>query len=119
MYLFIATIFIAELIIAVTVINFLAKLDKKVNDLNCCVEAFNPLAETCLQYARCLTTTFRQNFDKFVSFVSHKRKQIFNKLLILIGIYIVLFLFRAKSKKYSNVYHIAGVIQDIAGNFLI
>ncbi len=119
MYLFIAIIFIAELIIAVTVINLISKLDKKVNDLNCCVEAFNPLAELWLQYARCLTTSFRQNFDKFVTFVRHKRKQIFNKLLILIGIYIILFLFKAKSKKYSNAYHLAGVIQDIAGNFLI
>ena len=119
MYLFIAIIFIAELIIAVTVINFLVKIDKKVNDLNCCVETFNPLAQVCLQYARCLATTFRQNFDKFISFIRHKRKQIFNKILILIAIYAVLFLFRAKSKKYSNAYHLAGVIQDIAGNFLI
>ena len=119
MYLFIAIIFIAELIIAVTVINYITKIDNKVLELNSCVEVFNPLAEVCLQYARCLATTFRLNFDKLINFISHKRKQIFNKLLILIAIYIVLFLFRAKSKKYSNAYHIAGVIQDIAGNFLI
>ena len=119
MYLFIAIIFIAELIIAVTVINFITKLDRKVNDLNCCVEAFNPLAEICLQYGRCLATSLRLNFDKFINFVCHKKKQIFNKLLIVIAIYVVLFLFRSKSKKYSNAYRIAGVIQDIAGNFII
>ena len=119
MYLFIATIFIAELIIAVTIINFIAKLDNKVCELNCCVEAFNPLAKICLQYTRCLATNFRTNFDKFIKFIKNKRKQFINKLLILIGIYVVLFLFRAKSKKYTNAYHIAGLIQDIAGNFLV
>ncbi len=119
MYLFIATIFIAELIIAVTVINFIAKVDNKVCELNCCVEAFNPLAKICLQYTRCLATNFRANFDKVIKFIKHKKEQLFNKLIILIGIYIVLFLFRAKFKKYAKAYHIAGLIQDIAGNFLI
>lgn len=119
MYLFIAIIFIAEIIIAVTVINFITKLDRRVVDLNCCVEAFNPLAEVCLQYTRCLATAFSSNFDKFIDFIGHKKKQIFNKILIIIGIYLLLFLFRLKSKRYSRAYHLAGVIQDIAGNFLI
>lgn len=119
MYLFIAIIFIAELIIAVTVINFIVKINNRVNKLNSCVEVFNPLAEVCLQYVRCILTGFRTNFDKLIEYVACKKKQIFNKFLIVIAIYILLSIFRSKSKKYSHAYRIAGVIQDIAGNFLV
>ena len=76
MYLFIAIIFIAELIIACTIINYIIKADKAVCRYNECIKVFNPLVQTCLQYARCLVTTFNSSFESFIDFVRKKQEQI-------------------------------------------
>ena len=84
MYLFIAIIFIAELIIACTLINFIVKADKKVCRYNACIEAFNPLAQTCLQYSRCLVSTFNRSFDSFFVFI--KKKQEPNRVYVTLSL---------------------------------
>ena len=105
MYLFIAIIFIAELIIACTVINFIVKADRKVRRYNACVETFNPLAQTCLQYSRCLISTFNRSFEF--------------KTIVIIAIYSMLFLFKIKADKASKFYKLAGVIRDIVTDFAV
>lgn len=119
MYLFIAIIFIAELIIACTVINFIVKADRKVRRYNACVETFNPLPQTCLQYSRCLISTFNRSFENFFVFIKKKQEQIVFKTIVIIAIYSMLFLFKIKADKASKFYKLAGVIRDIVTDFAV
>lgn len=119
MYLFIAIIFIAELIIACTLINFIVKADKKVCRYNACVEVFNPLAQTCLQYFRCLVSSFNRSFETFFVFVKKKQEQIIFKAIVVIAIYSMLFLFKIKADKASKFYRLAGLIRDIVTDFAV
>ncbi|HIT92155.1 MAG TPA: hypothetical protein IAD11_04465 [Candidatus Stercorousia faecigallinarum] len=119
MYLFIAIIFIAELIIACTVINFIVKADRKVRRYNACVETFNPLAQTCLQYSRCLVSTFNRSFENFFVFIKKKQEQIVFKTIVIIAIYSILFLFKIKADKASKFYKLAGVIRDIVTDLAV
>lgn len=113
MYLFIAIIFIAELIIACTVINFIVKLDKKVQYYNCCVECFNPLAQTCLEYSRCIVSAFKKSFEGFYTYIKKKHEQIIYKTITVAGIYLILILFKVKRVKAAKIYKLAGAIKDI------
>lgn len=113
MYILILIVFIAELIIAFTLINLIVKADKKVCELNNYVEAFNPLVETFLQYARCLVSNFHKSFEKIFVLVRKKQEQIIFKTLIIFAVYGVLLLFRIKPERASKIYRIAGAIQDI------
>ena len=119
MYLFIAIIFIAELIIACTIINCIIKADRAVLKLNQCVTAFNPLAKICMQYARCLVSAFSRSFSNFVAYVEKKREQIIFKTILIIAIYSLLFIFKIKSDKVSKFYRLAGAIRDIAVDFAV
>lgn len=119
MYLFIAIIFIAELIIAGTIIKWIVKADKHACRYNACVEAFNPLAETCLQYIRCLVSSFNNSFEGFISFVKKKQEQIIFKTILIIAIYSLLFLFKIKADKASKVYRLVGAIRDIVSEFAV
>lgn len=113
MYILILIVFIAELIIAFTLINLIVKADKKVCELNSYVEAFNPLAETFLQYVRCLVSNFHKSFEKIFTVIKKKQEHILSKTLIIITIYGILILFKIKPKKASKIYRLAGAIQDI------
>ena len=119
MYLFIAIIFIAELIIACTIINYIIKADKAVCRYNECIKVFNPLVQTCLQYARCLVTTFNSSFESFIDFVRKKQVQIVYKTILIIAIYSLLFIFKIKSDKASKIYKLVGAIRDIATDFVV
>lgn len=113
MYILILIVFIAELIIAFSLINLIVKADKKVCELNNYVEAFNPLAETFLQYFRCLVSNFHNSFEKVFRVIRKKQEHFLSKTLIIVAIYSILFLFKIKPKKASRIYKLAGAIQDI------
>ena len=119
MYIFIAIIFIAELIIACTIINFIVKADRAVRKYNECVKVFNPLAMMCLQYVRCMVSTFSKSFGEFVVFVKKKQEQVIYKVIVIIAIYSFLFLFKIKSDKASKIYRLVGAIRDIAIDFAV
>lgn len=114
MYILIAIVFIAELIIALNLILLIIKADKKVCYYNECIKAFNPLADTCLKYARCLVSSFKNSFDKIFYFIRKKQEQIISNTLIMTAIYLFLILFRIKTKKASKLYKLIGAIRDIA-----
>ena len=113
MYILILIVFIAELIIAFSLINLIVKADKKVCELNSYVEAFNPLAETFLQYFRCLVSNFHNSFEKIFNIIKKKQKHMLSKTLIIIAVYGILLLFKIKPKKAAKIYRLAGAIQDI------
>lgn len=113
MYIFITIIFIAELIIALTVIGWIVKADKKVRYYNDCVDAFNPLAETVLQYARCKVSEFNKSFGCVFEFIKKKKEQVIFKTIFMVSIYLILILFKLKMKKASKIYKLIAVMRDL------
>lgn len=114
MYIFITIIFIAELIIALQLILLILRVDKKICDINDCVKEFNPLAETCMEYIKCLRLSFGEKFKQTVEFVKKQREKIVIKTMITVGIYAVLILFKVKKIKFKKIGRLAGAIRDIA-----
>lgn len=114
MYIFIATIFIAELIIALSLINLMVKVDKKVRDFNECVKAFNPLTQTSLQYFRCLSTNFRDKIKGTIDFFKKQHKRLIVKTISTVAIYSMLVLFKTKKIRMSKILNLAIAIRDIA-----
>lgn len=114
MYIFIAIIFIAELIIAIQLILLITRLDKKVCDINECVTAFNPLVKTCMEYVRCLTSQFCTKVAKSIEFVKKQREKLIVKTIISISIYSLLFIFKFKKVKAKRINKLLGAIRDVA-----
>jgi hypothetical protein len=119
MYIFAIIVFIAELIIALQLIGFILKADREVCRINACVEAFNPLAQTCLQYVRCLISNFNKSFEKIFELIKKKRQQVISNTFIMLSIYLILILFRIKTKKFSKIYKLVGAIRDVAIEFAL
>lgn len=114
MYILIAIVFIAELIIALNIILWIVKADKKVRYCNQCVDAFNPLAETALQYVRCKVSEFNKVFGCVFEFIKKKKEQVIFKTVFMVSIYIMLILFKIKMKKASKIYKLISVMRDLA-----
>lgn len=115
----IAIVFIAELIIAFQLISLIMKADRKVCDLNACVQAFNPLAETCMQYVRCVTDVFTTNVKKGIDFIQKQKSKLIIKTIITVAIYAGLFLFKFKKIKVKRVKNLAGAIRDLVLDLVI
>lgn len=113
MYILIAIVFIAELIIALNLILWIVKADRKVRYYNCCVDAFNPLAQTALQYARCKVTEFNKSFGCVFEFIKKKKEQVIFKTVFMISIYAMLIVFKIKIKKASKIYKLISVMRDL------
>lgn len=114
MYILIAIVFIAELIIALNLILLIVKADKKVCYYNQCVSVFKPLAETALQYARYKVSEFNKSFGCVFEFVKKKKEQIIFKTVFMISIYALLIVFKIRMKKASKIYKLISVMRDLA-----
>ncbi len=114
MYILIAIVFIAELIIALNLILWIVKADRKVCYYNLCTDAFNPLAQTALQYARCKVTEFNKSFKCVFEFFRKKKEQVIFKTVFMISIYLMLIVFKIKINKVSKIYRLISVMRDLA-----
>jgi hypothetical protein len=114
MYIFIAIIFIAELIIAFNLIAWILKADRVVCEYSLYVKAFNPLAQTCLQYARCKVSELNKMVVCVFDYIKKKREQVVTKTIFMIGVYAILVLFKIKKKKVSKIYKLISLIRDLA-----
>ncbi len=114
MYIFIAIIFVAELIIALQLIFFIRKADKKILDINDCVKEFNPLAKTFMQYVRCVSTDFSKKIKSGIDFVKKQNEKMIIKTVTSVAIYTVLIFFRMKKLKAKRIYNLIGAIRDVA-----
>lgn len=119
MYILIAIVFTAEIIIALNLIALLVKADRKICDLNDCVTVFNPLAQTCLQYVRCVVSSFNGTYGKVIKFIKKKQEQIVYKVIIMISVYAVLVLFKINRKKASKICGLIGAIRDAAIELMV
>lgn len=114
MYIFIAIVFIAELIIALNLVLWIVKADKKVLWINSCVTVFNPLAKTALQYAGYKVSEINKSFKNIFEFIKKKREQVVFKTVLMISIYLMLIIFKIKTKKASKIYKLISVMRDLA-----
>lgn len=114
MYIFIAIIFIAELIIALQIILWIIKADSQVLHINACVMAFKPLVQTFLQYMRCKISSLNKCVGDVLAFIRKKQQQFVSKTVIMVAVYSILFLFKFKAKKASKIYRMISVIRDLA-----
>ena len=114
MYILIATIFIAELIIAFSIINFIIRADKKICDINACITEFNPLAQTCMQYIRCVSDNLCNNVKTGIDFVKKYQERAWVKVISTFAIYSMLVLFRVRKIKVKKIFGLVGAISEIA-----
>lgn len=119
MYLFIATIFIAELIIAGSLIIFLIKLDRKVREMNNRVIIFKPVLKGYLKALKKAVYNFQNTFESFFKFLKKKRQQFITKVIIAIVMYASLIFLRGKFKKTAAVFQTLVLLKDYWDELMI
>ena len=103
MFLFIATIFIAELIIAVTLILYIVRADRAVLKLNEQAEEYKPQIKAALEGIKEGIREINDKQEIVVEYLRKKRDQWLFKMLQTVLIYLLLFLFRGKCKKAASI----------------
>ena len=113
MYVFIAIIFIAELIISITIINYIRRINQKVLTVG------EQMIETGMESIR-LVKSFKAVLlsaqaimSNTVSFIALKKRQLRQKIINLILIYLILFIFKTKFKKAAEILQYLFVLRDL------
>lgn len=99
MYLFIATIFIAELIIALAIIHYIIKADKYVLELNDKVVDLQPVIHKTLVAVNEFVITFGEKMENLFEFVQKKRNQYISRITKTLILYLLLFVFKGRCKR--------------------
>lgn len=110
--LFFATFFIAELIIALSIINKLHKTDKCVIALNETVCANKEKIQSSFEDVRMFIATFNKEFAKFKELIRQKRHEYLYTILKTIVMYCGIFLLKGKYKKAVLAYQLATEIYE-------
>lgn len=103
MYLFIAIIFIAELIIALHVVFYVIKADKYVCSLNEKVKECHPQIKECLFSLKDAVSCAKNCVQAAINFIICKRQEFAERIIKTILIYILLLILEKKFKKLSPV----------------
>lgn len=112
MYLFIATIFIAELIIALALVLVIVSADKKVCELNNKLTSFRPILEDGLKTLKEVVSNLQDSIETFFGFIRKKRQQFTMKIIIAIVMYGSLFFFKGKYKKAASIFQLIVLVKD-------
>ena len=112
MYLFIAIILIAELIIAINIICLVRKLDKKVIVLNEQICSMRPDICKFLALFKDGVAKFVVGVHSMVEFGKKQRNKYLMKIAQNILVYLLIFLIRNKSKRYASAMQLAMTLRD-------
>ena len=112
MYLFIATIFIAELIIAITILLLINKADKMVRSFNNTVTGKRKEIEKALGDFKYCVTSFGEYYDCMINSLKKKRRQFKINLIKNIAMYLSLFMLKGKYKKAAALLQFAVLFHD-------
>ncbi len=112
MYLFIATIFIAELIIAAFVIILILTADVKVCELNNKVSDFIPVIETSLKSFHDAVVNLQNTYNSILKFIAKKRKQLIKKIVTAALIYMLLIFCKGRFKKSAMIFQTLVLVKD-------
>lgn len=118
MFLFIATIFIAELIIVWTLISNIVKADKAIKKLHKDVVALRPQLSKVLVGFRGGIHIAKEKKDKFIEVVNKKSNRYIASILISGALYLALFIVRRKSKKVAQVVQSLLIAKEVWDGFL-
>lgn len=112
MYLFIATIFIAELIIASALVSFIVRADKKVCEINNSVTVSKPILEENLKVFKKSVISLQNTVESFFTFIRKKREQFTMKIIVTLVMYASLIFFRGRFKKAAAVFQTLVLVKD-------
>lgn len=112
MYLFIAIIFIAELIIAVSLINGIIRADRSVCALNNKIIQSKPEIQKILKQARECVSCLQESVNSVITFVKQKRQQVINRAIKTVLIYFILLTMKSRYKKLATVCQYAVLAKD-------
>ena len=112
MYLFIAIIFIAELIIAVNLINGILKADRQVRALNLRINELKPEIHNVIVQTRECVSCLKTGVNAFISFVRRKHQEVMRRITRTIIIYLILILIKNKYKKLATFCQYAVLAKD-------
>lgn len=103
MYFFIAIIFIAELIIASTLISNIMKADKFVRNLNDKVAENRPKIEKFIFCFKDCVGCVKSSFEAATSFLKCKQREFKMRIVKMLIIYALLLVMKSKFKKLASV----------------
>ena len=113
MFLFIAIIFIAEIIIALTLISCIVKADKAVLQLKSDISKILPDIKTLLGNVKSGVSLLKEKRLWLFAYIRIKRNQYLFKAIKIIIIYTLLFLLKGKCKKAASVCNGILLVRDI------
>lgn len=112
MYLFIAIILTAELIIAVTVVCLTVYADKKVAEFNKKVEEFKPRLQAEISAAKDAVAKFVSGVHKLCEFACRQREKYIISTIQNVLIYLLLIFLKGKSRKCVSALQLAFTLKD-------
>lgn len=112
MFLFIATIFIAELIIATTIILLIVRADKAVVKYTDLVMKKNTDLEKILKDFSFCVKSFGEYYDCMINSIKRKHRQFQINVLKNVAMYLSLFLLKGKYKKAAAFLQFAILFHD-------
>ncbi len=101
MYLFIAIIFIAELIIVFHIISAIVRADKYVCRLNERVKECHPQIEQCIFCIKDCVSCAKSCVEAAINFIKCKRQEFVNRIIKTLLVYVILLLIEKRFKKIS------------------
>lgn len=112
MYVFIAIIFIAELIIAGAAISWLIGFDKKAKAVTEQWVSTGRDSVELVRKSREILISAQEIMEKGVVFLKRKKREIHRKILHLALIYLILVVFKTKFKKAAVILEYAILLKD-------
>ncbi len=112
MYVFIAIIFIAELIIAGFLIYWIVRADKAVNNLDKKFAAVTPEIIATVRKVRDSVKQIQIAITKVTEVIKRKRQEFWQKVINIIIIYTLLLVLKVKFKKAATLCQYAVFIKD-------
>lgn len=113
MFLFIATIFIAELIITLTLIAYIVKADKAVKMLQKDVISLKPQIKTALLQFRQGVSGIKEKQELLFELVERKRNQYLINIVKAVLIYLLLFIIKGRCKKAASICNAILLVKDV------
>lgn len=112
MYVLIAIIFIAELIIAGFLINLILRADMKIKDIDKKIVSVSPEIIDGIRKMRKGALTLKTAIEKGITFINRKRYEFWQRVVNLVVIYIILFVLKIKFKKAASICQYAVILKD-------
>lgn|SRR5574344_1621833 len=112
MYLFIITVFIAELIITLTLITTMVRADKKVVEINTMVLTGKNSVAVILSELKTTITNLKMSVNSLIELVKKKRREYTFKLVQSVILYALMIFCKGKYKKAAIIFQLIVAISD-------